>query len=283
MQYIQNIVFWLTAAMDAATTAITLGIIALLVCLFGIGLGVGRLWNAKWKLNASALGISVIMGLLAAVLMMVYTAMGYVQENIMSPTARKVVKEHLKTDLINNENLMNEAFQTGLTILKTTGEDTESIGENTVDFTIPGKSEEAIEANTKKFIDGVIKAISGTSSSSQKNKGKKKIETLNDMPPFSYGFPPVNRDADGTIGSALNDALDESNSNKISCEDPKPIWYITITKSVVDNSIQALEKNVCDKLDSQRTSVVVLMIVLMLLQTGIISWLAYSDIRPRRI
>ena len=115
MQYIQNIVFWLTAAMDAATTAITLGIIALLVCLFGIGLGVGRLWNAKWKLNASALGISVIMGLLAAVLMMVYTAMGYVQETIMSPTARKVVKEHLKTDLINNENLMNEAFQTGLT------------------------------------------------------------------------------------------------------------------------------------------------------------------------
>ena len=131
MQYIQNIVFWLTAAMDAATTAITLGIIVFLICLFGIGLGVGRIWNAKWKLNASALGISCIMGLLAAILIMVHTAMGFVQETIVSPRVKETVKTSIVNDLANNNSLMKEAFKQALDTLKKTGENTDSLDPKT--------------------------------------------------------------------------------------------------------------------------------------------------------
>lgn len=282
MQYIQNIVFWLTAAMDAATTAIMLGIIVLLVCLFGIGLGVGRLWNAKWKLNASALGISAIIGLLAAVLIMVHTAMGFVQDTIMSPTARKTVQAGMCNDLASNARLISEAFKSGLNSLMTTGENTETLTETTQEFTFPGETDEAIKSNKEKFIAGVIKAISGTASPSPKDKGKKKIATLFDMPPFSYGFAPINRDADGSILAALNAELDNFDG-KISCNEANPFWYNIIAKSMVENSFKSLEKEVCQKIDSQRSSVLILMLVLMLLQIGIISWLAYSDIRPRRI
>ena len=282
MQYIQNIVFWLTAAMDAATTAITLGIIVLLVCLFGIGLGVGRLWNAKWKLNASALGISAILGLLAAVLIMVHTAMGFVQDTIMAPRERKTMQANLCNDLANNKRLMDEAYKSGLKNLITTGENTDTLTETTQEFTFPGENDHAIKANKEKFVAGVIKAISGTATPSQKDKAKKKVETLSDMPPFSYGFAPISKDADGTIVAALEEELNNFDG-KISCAEPNPFWYSIIAKNMVEQSFKSLEKGVCQKIDSQRTSALILMMVLMLLQVGIISWLAYSDIRPRRI
>ena len=280
MQYIQNIVFWLTAAMDAATTAITLGIIVFLICLFGIGLGVGRIWNAKWKLNASALGISCIMGLLAAILIMVHTAMGFVQETIVSPRVKITVKTNIVNDLANNNSLMKEAFKQALDTLKKTGENTNSLDPKTAtDFSFTEDTPEN-EANKEKFLNSVIKTISGTAPQAQKDKAKKKLASLSDMAPFSYGYAPISRDADGDVAKAFNKELSDQDYKV----DPKnPYWFVTIIKGMVEESFKGLEKTVCQKIDSQRSSALILMIVLMLIQTALISWLAYTDICPRRI
>ena len=276
MQYIQNIVFWLTAAMDAATTAITLGIIVFLICLFGIGLGVGRIWNAKWKLNASALGISCIMGLLAAILIMVHTAMGFVQETIVSPRVKETVKTNIVNDLANNNSLMKEAFKQALDTLKKTGENTDTLTTEEKDFSFT----EDTNANKEKFLNSVIKTISGTAPQAQKDKAKKKLASLSDMAPFSYGYAPISRDADGDVAFAFNNQLAD-HDGKVGTENP--YWFATIIKGMVDKSFEGLEKAVCQKIDSQRSSALILMIVLMLIQTALISWLAYTDIRPRRI
>lgn len=279
MQYIQNIVFWLTAAMDAAAWSITLGIVVFLVCLFGIGLGVGRIWNAKWKLNASALGISAIVGLLAAILIMVHTAMGFVQEQIMSPRVKNTVITNLFNDLSANNRLREEAFNQARNVLVETGEKMESLSKDSRVISFIGDTPEN-QANKEKFLNSVIKTISGTAPQTQKDKAKKKLVTLSDMPPFSYGYAPVSRDTDGDILSTLEKALHE-NDYRVEADDT--YWFQTIIDGMLKKSFANLEKAVCHKIDSQRTSVLILMIVLMLIQTALISWLAYTDICPRRI
>lgn len=279
MQYIQNIVFWLTAAMDAATTAITLGIIVFLICLFGIGLGVGRIWNAKWKLNASALGISCIMGLLAAILIMVHTAMGFVQETIVSPRVKNTVMTNLCNDLANNNSLMEEAFKQALDTLIKTGENTDTLSPNATEISFTEDTPEN-EANKEKFLNSVIKTISGTATQAQKDKAKKKLASLSDMAPFNYGYAPISRDADGVVASAFAAELADQDG-KVGTNNP--YWFVTIIKGMVEESFKGLEKTVCQKIDSQRSSALILMIVLMLIQTALISWLAYTDIHPRRI
>lgn len=270
--------FWLTAAMDVATTAITLGVIVFLVCLFGIGVGVGRLWNAKWKFNTAGFGISAVLGALAAILIMVHTAMGFINDTLMAPSVRKTMETNLVNDLTGNSRLVEDAFQNGLKNLLATGENVEALSETTQEFVVPGETDEAIKSNKEKFLTGVVKTISGANN--QKDKKKKTQLSLKDMQPFCYGYAPISKDADGSLYSALEAEL-SNYDGLISLA--TPFWFNVIAKGIVEQSVKGMEKTVCKQLPSQRSSVIVLMIVIMLIQAALISWLAYSDIRPRRI
>lgn len=281
MQYIPNLMFWLQAAMATAAVAVGTAAVIFLLSLFGIGLGVGRIWNAKWKMGLPGFIISLLIALLTSVFGAVYVGMGFVKNTVLAPSARTVLMEDCTKYLTDNSRLMEAAYQEGLKNMVNSGVDAESIDADTTEFVIPGETEEARRTNKELFIAGVAKVIAKGEPAKKGAKTKTKTPSLSDTKPFSYGFEPVSRDTDGSLYSKFEESLQGREQQPISVEDP--FWYNGLCDSVVEKSLKNLSTTVCKDLDSQRTSLLVILITLLLLQIALISWLALSDIRPRII
>lgn len=281
MQYIPNIMFWLQAAM--ATVAIAVGVAAVifLLSLFGVGLGVGRVWNAKWKMGLPGFIISLLIALLTSVLGAVYVGMGHIKDTVLTPSGRTVVLEECTRSLTDNSRLMEAAYKEGVKNMINAGVDADSLDADTTQFIIPGETEEARRTNKEQFIAGVVKVIAKGEPVKKNAKVKTKTPSLLDSKPFCYGYEPISRDADGSLYSKLEESLQGREEQPISVEDP--FWFNSLCGTVVEKSLKNLTNSVCKEIDSQRTSLLVVLITLLLLQIGIISWLALSDIRPRII
>lgn len=279
MQFVSNIIFWLQAAFASALTACCVAIILFIICVVGIGWGVGRLWHAKWKIGVPGTIVSVVFGLLVAALGVVYVAMGFVKETMIAAPAKIQLIDGLTKGMSDNSKLLNYAFKSGLKSLVASGTGVEAIDpETTMEFTIPGETDAEIRNHQELFISGVVKAIALGDTS--KNAKKTKITALNDLPPFCYGTDPISRDTDGSIFADFQADLTAHEGQPLSMDDPW--WYTALCNSVINKSIKKFETGICKSLDSQRTNALLLIIIMIIIQAGLISWLALSDIRPRR-
>lgn len=280
MQYIPNIVFWLQNALESAVVTMSFAGVIFILCLLGIGIGIGRLWNKKWKGGIFGTCVSIIIGLLASVLSMVYMGMGHMKDTVLAPSVRVAVQDELTNSLVNNTKLLEAAFKAGLKNIISSGMDSESLSEEATEFVIPGQTEEAKRINKEQFIAGVTKVLAQGQPEKKVAKAKSvKVESLGDMPPFVHGYEPVNRDVDGALYSTFEENMQGRDGQPISIEDP--FWYNCLAQAVVDKSLKGLNNSICKGIDSQRSSAITVMIILMFVQVGIISYLAYSDIRPR--
>lgn len=279
MQFITNIVFWLQSALASAMAACSVAVILFCICLIGIGWGVGRVWNAKWHIGLPGALISVVIGLLVASLGAVYVAMGFVKDTMIAATAKVQMVDGLTKGISDNTKLLSYAFKSGLKNLVASGTGVDSIDpETTVEFTIPGETDAEVRSNQELFIAGVTKALAQGDTS--KNAKKTKITSLKDMPPFCYGTEAVSRDTDGSIYADFQANLSGHEGQPLSLDDSW--WFNSIGNSVINKSVKKFESGICKGLDSQQTNVLVLLILLMLVQAGLISWLALMDIRPHR-
>ena len=280
MQFISNIIFWLQAALAASVTACFVAVILFIVCVAGIGWGIGRLWHAKWKIGFSGLIVSLVFGFLVSTLGIVYVAMGFIKDTMISASARVQLKNELTRVMNDNKKLPDLAFTSGLKTLVASGIGADSIDpESTTIFQFPGDPGTEMEANQGLFVSGAIKAIAQGDTS---KKGKKTRTTaLKDLAPFCYGTKPVSSDTDGFIYAKFQDDLSGHEGQGLSREEDT-WWYTSLCKAVIEESLKKFENGICQDLDSQQTNVLLLIIMMILIQAGLISWLAIADIQPRR-
>lgn len=279
MQFISNIIFWLQAALAASVTAYCVAVILFIVCVAGIGWGIGRLWHAKWKIGFSGLIVSLVFGFLVSTLGIVYVAMGFIKDTMISASARVQLTNELTRVMNDNKKLPPLAFTSGLKTLVASGTGADSIDpEITTTFRIPGETEIEINTNQMLFVSGAIKAIAQGDTS---KKGKKTRTTaLKDLAPFCYGTEPVSNDTDGSIYADFLADLSGHEEQELSIEDTW--WYTSLCKAVINKSLKKFESGICQNLDSQQTNVLLLIVMMILIQAGLISWLAIADIQPRR-
>lgn len=263
--------------MASAVNAISVAVVVFLICFIGIGWGVGRLWNAKWKFGLSGVLVSVAIGLLCSVLGLVYVSMGFVKDSMLAVSAKTVLVENITKDITENAKLMEMAFKEGVKNMVAVGVGTDTLDpEGTVEFTFPGETDTDIRTNQEAFIAGVTKALALGDNSKKPSKSSR-ISALADIPPFSYGLAPISRDGDGEIYSSFQEALQGREGQPVSVEDGW--WFNNIGGTVINKSVKLLDSGIAKGVDSQRTNALVLMIILMILEAAVISLLALSDIR----
>lgn len=278
MQYITNIGFWLQAAMGSVAGAVGVAAVLLILCLFVVGIGIGRIWNAKWKMGLAGFVISLLIALITATLGAVYMGMGFIKDTVLATGVKTTVVEDCCRSLSDNPRLMKSAFQEGLKNMISSGVETESLDPEAEEFQLPAEmSDEAKRTNKEQFLKGVAKVIA--LGEPAKKGSKTAAPGMNSIKPFAYGFEPVYRDKDGMLFAAFEESLQGRDDQAISVEDP--FWYNGIVRFMSENSLKSLNNTVCKDLDSQRAGLLTLIIILILLQGGLISWLALTDIRPQ--
>ncbi len=282
MSFITNMMFWLNSALETIVSAIGISIIVFVISLVGIGYGVGRAWNAKWKISSIGVLISLPLSLIAAIFSMVYVGMGFVSETY---SRINIAKETQSIqDSMAKPSLIKKAFTAGLKQIRDKGNDVDpdelDKAEDT-GLTIPGNTREAKEANTKLFVDGVMSVINNGVVPANK-KGKKTEPGLMDVPPFSYGFSIINKPTESIIANITKE-INECGLEGMPMTLDNTTWYECIMKPVVQANISEFEKKICKGIDGGRSSVLVMLIAILLIQTGLISWLAFIDIKPRKI
>lgn len=276
MQYITNIVFWLQAAMGAAAGSVGVASILFIFCLFVVGIGVGRFWNAKWKMGIAGFSISLIIALMTSTLGAVYMGMGFIKDTVLAASAQPTLVENCCKNLEDNSRLMEAAFRAGLKNLIDSGVETESLDPEALEFVIPGQSDEAKEMNMEQFMNGASKVIA--KGEPAKKGGKVTVVGMDHQKPFSYGFEPVSRNNQDLL-TDFKAYMSEREGMPLSLEDTS--WYNTLVRSMTDNSLKSLSKTICGDIDSQRSALIAQIAILIILQLGLISWLALTDIRPQ--
>ncbi len=281
MQYITNITFWLTSAMESLVVAICVAVLILLVSLFGFGFGVGRIWNKKWSLNAPCLLVSLPIALLTATLGATYVGMNFIDKTILSKEANPRVLQEIETVLSGSTSLMQLAFHSGIKEMTSKNSSINSAlyDESSTELNIPGDTPEERLGNEQAFLSGAINAIA---------KGKKAgksartaVQGLADMPPFSYGYTPASRDDNnGSIQAAYTEAMSAAGQLGTPITLDNDLWFRNLVNPMVKNNMERFSKSVGKDLDGQRTSLIILMIALLIAQGALISWLAFIDIKP---
>lgn len=283
MSFITNIVFWLTSAMQSVVVAITVALILFIVSLLGFGFGVGRIWNTKWKLSAPCLLVSLPIALLTACLGAVHVGMGFIDKTVLSKESSSSLILSTTESLVQDTSLMELAFQSGLKKMLNANTDIDSIESDAISFEIPGNTPEERTNNEQAFIAGAMDAIVKGKKPSKGKGARSGVKGLESAAPFCYGYTPTGLDDNnGTVFGnyiASKSAADEMEL-PISCEDGKAKWFEHLVGPVVDYNMNRFKNNVCKKLEDQQSSLIMLIVLLLLIQTGLISWLAFIDIKP---
>lgn len=283
MQYITNITFWLTSAMQSVVVAIGVGLFLLIISLFGFGFGIGRIWNTKWSLNAPCLLVSLPIALITATLGAMYVGMNFINKTVLAKDALPSVIQQIENSLSSSPKLMEQAFKAGIKKMVSSNAEIDQnvINEECVEFSIPGASDDERSANEQAFIAGAIDAIVKGKKTGKGSSARKSVEGLSDMAPFSYGYAPSPRDDDkGTIQAAYTEAMSTAGKlgEPISLQDSN--WYANLVSPIVNHNLTRFSKTVGKDLDSQTSSLIGLIVALLLIQGGLISWLAFIDIKP---
>ncbi len=283
MQYITHIIFWLSSAMESMVMAIGVAVLIILISLFGFGYGIGRIWNTKWKLNTPCILVSLPIALITGTLGAMWVGMGFINNTVLSKEARPSLIENILSGLTDNNRLVEMAFKSGLKkMLNSNSEiDQDLINEDSVEFVIPGETTEERMANEQAFLEGAMDAMAKGKKAAKGKSTRDAISGLSSMPPFSYGYAPISRDdANSTIYGQYTEAMTNAGMNSAPISTENNVWFKNLAHAFLNHNMKRFDNNVCGKLSDQRSSIIGLIIALLLVQTGLISWLAFIDIKP---
>lgn len=282
MSIITNMMFWLNSAMETIASAIGVAAIVFIISLIGIGYGIGRVWNSKWKISSIGILVSLPLSLIAAILTMVWVGMGFISETY---SRLNVPKQTLGIiESITKPSLIKRAFEAGVKQIsdKGVGVDPEKLIDPTTEaLTIPSDTPEAAAENMKLFVSGAMNVLNKGVVPASK-KAKKTELGLEDMPPFSYGFKTINQPNESIVANVSKEFA-ERGLEGMPLSLSEPSWFEAILKPVVDANMGDFNKKMCKNIDKGRTNVLILLIAILLIQTGLISWLAFIDIKPRKV